>query len=186
MPGTTPAERDALNDLLRRTGARDQKAFEALYKATSPRLFGVCMRLVGDRAEADEVLQEAYVTVWRRAGSFDPSLSSAFTWLVTVVRNKAIDRLRQRPGTQAITDMAWEAIIDPEPGPSARAEAGDAYGRLRACLDQLDAPQRRSIREAFFGGATYNELADRAKVPLGTMKSWIRRGLIQLRACLGS
>jgi RNA polymerase sigma factor (sigma-70 family) len=185
MAGTTPQERDALNDLLQRTGARDEKAFASLYKATSPRLFGVCMRLVGDRAEADDILQDAFVTVWRRAASFDPTLASAFTWLVTVVRNKAIDRLRQRPAAQA-ADIDWEAIVDAEPGPASRAEAGEAYGRLRACLDELDGQQRRSIREAFFGGATYNELADRAKVPLGTMKSWIRRGLLQLRACLGT
>jgi RNA polymerase sigma-70 factor (ECF subfamily) len=186
MPGTTPAERDALNDLLRRTGARDQRAFEQLYKATSPRLFGVCLRLVGDRAEADEVLQEAFVTIWRRASSFDATLSSAFTWLVTVVRNKAIDRLRQRPGVHVATDIAWESIVDDTPGPSSQAEDSQAYGRLHECLGELEGQQRRSIREAFFSGATYNELAERAKVPLGTMKSWIRRGLMQLRACLGS
>lgn len=186
MPATTPAERDALNDLLRRTGARDEKAFAALYKATSPRLFGVCVRLAGDHSEADEILQEAFVTVWQRASSFDPSLSSAFTWLVTVVRNKAIDRLRQRPRAQHAHDIDWESIVDQAPGPATQAEAGEAYGKLRACLDELDTQQRRSIREAFFGGATYNELADRARVPLGTMKSWIRRGLLQLRACLGA
>jgi RNA polymerase sigma factor (sigma-70 family) len=186
MPATSPAERDALNDLLRRTGARDEQAFASLYKATSPRLFGVCMRLAGDPAEADDILQEAFVTVWRRASTFDPSLSSAFTWLVTVVRNKAIDRLRQRPSAAHTSDIAWDAIVDERPGPAAEAEAGEAYGKLHACLDELDAQQRRSIREAFFGGATYNELADRARVPLGTMKSWIRRGLLQLRACLGA
>ncbi|QWT21806.1 sigma-70 family RNA polymerase sigma factor [Bacillus sp. NP157] len=185
MPATSPAERDALNDLLRRTAARDEKAFAALYKATSPRLFGVCLRLVGDRAEADDILQEAFVTVWRRAASFDATLSSAFTWLVTVVRNKAIDRLRQRPA-HAASELDWDSLVDTAPGPAAEAEAGEAHGRLRACLDELEDTQRRSIREAFFSGATYNELAERAKVPLGTMKSWIRRGLIQLRACLGS
>ncbi|MGA7437382.1 MAG: sigma-70 family RNA polymerase sigma factor [Luteibacter sp.] len=186
MPATTLAERDALNDLLRRTGTRDEKAFAALYKATSPRLFGVCMRLVGDPAEADEILQDAFVTVWQRASSFDPSRASAFTWLITVVRNKAIDRLRQRSGVHFASDIAWDSIVDELPGPAAQAEAGEAYARLRACLDELEGQPRRSIREAFFAGATYNELAERAKVPLGTMKSWIRRGLLQLRACLGA
>lgn len=186
MTATDATQRDVLNDLLRRTGAGDEKAFAALYQASSPRLFGLCLRLTGDRDEAEEVLQEAFVTVWRRASTFDATLASAFTWLGTVVRNKAIDRLRQRPDRQQQHDLAWESIVDDAPDPASQAETGEAYGRLRACLDQLEAQQKRSIREAFFSGATYNELADRAKVPLGTMKSWIRRGLLQLRACLGT
>ncbi|SDF61435.1 MULTISPECIES: sigma-70 family RNA polymerase sigma factor [Rhodanobacteraceae] len=184
MPATSPAERDELNRLLQRTAAGDERAFAELYRRTSPRLFGVCVRVMNDRDEAEEVLQEAFVTVWKRAGSFDPALASAVTWLMTVARNKAIDRLRQRPDMRQQHDVDFDAMIDDTPGPAHDAENDEEYRRLRACLSELEQQQRRSIREAFFGGATYNELAERAKVPLGTMKSWIRRGLLQLRACL--
>ncbi|MET0935366.1 MAG: sigma-70 family RNA polymerase sigma factor [Luteibacter sp.] len=183
MSATSPAERDELNRLLQRTASEDQRAFEELYRRTSSRLLGVCVRLMGDRDEAEEVLQEAFVTVWKRAGTFDAKLSSALTWLVTVARNKAIDRLRQRPDLRP-AEVDWETFVDDGPGPALGAESDEEYRRLRACLDELEDQPRRSIREAFFAGATYNELAERAKVPLGTMKSWIRRGLLQLRACL--
>ncbi|MGY3231426.1 RNA polymerase sigma factor (sigma-70 family) [Luteibacter sp. HA06] len=183
MSATSPAERDELNRLLQRTADEDQRAFEELYRRTSSRLFGVCVRLMGDRDEAEEILQEAFVTVWKRARSFDAKLSSALTWLVTVARNKAIDRLRQRPDLRPV-EVDWETLVDDGPGPAHGAESDEEYRNLQACLAELETQQRRSIREAFFGGATYNELAERAKVPLGTMKSWIRRGLLQLRACL--
>jgi RNA polymerase sigma factor (sigma-70 family) len=184
MQATSPAERDELNRLLQRTGERDERAFAELYRRSSSRLFGVCLRVMGNRDEAEEVLQEAFVTIWKRAASFDAKLSSAVTWLVTVARNKAIDRLRQRPEGRVNHEVDFDAFVDEGPGPALGAESDEEYGRLRACLEQLEQQQRHSIREAFFGGATYNELADRAKVPLGTMKSWIRRGLLQLRACL--
>ena len=184
MPATSPAERDELNSLLQRTGERDERAFAELYRRSSARLVGICLRVMGDRDEAEEVLQEAFVTVWKRAASFDARLSSATTWLVTVARNKAIDRLRQRPEARVNYEVDFDAFADEGPGPALGAESDEEYRRLRTCLNELEQQQRRSIREAFFGGATYNELADRAKVPLGTMKSWIRRGLLQLRACL--
>lgn len=184
MSATPTDERDELNHLLLLVGKQDRQAFSDLYRRTSPRLFGVCRRLMGEPAEAEEVLQEAFVTVWKRAQGFDPALASAMTWLVTVARNKAIDRLRQRPDGRVDYALDWDTIVDEAPGPAHGAESHEEYRRLRECLDTLEDQQRRSIREAFFGGLTYNELAERAKVPLGTMKSWIRRGLLQLRACL--
>jgi RNA polymerase sigma factor (sigma-70 family) len=177
-------DKEELNQLLARTGTGDRAAFAELYRRTSPRLLGVCARMLADRREAEEVLQEAYVTVWQRGKSFDPTRASAMTWLVALARNKAIDRLRQHHGTPNASAVELDTIVDEEPTPSVRAERGEEYRRLEQCMEELEPSQRGSIQEAFFGGLTYTALAERAKVPLGTMKSWIRRGLLQLRACL--
>ena len=184
MGVTSPAERDELNRLLIQTGRNDQKAFAELYKRTSSKLFGVCLRMLRDRGEAEEVLQETYTTVWRRAASFDAAKASAITWLITLSRNKAIDRLRQHREELLDDPSRLDEAVDGQPTPAADAEASQEYRRLQHCLDELEPQQRDSVREAFFTGATYNELATRCKVPLGTMKSWIRRSLMQLRTCL--
>jgi RNA polymerase sigma factor (sigma-70 family) len=184
MSVSSPAERDELNQLLQQTGRKDQKAFAELYKRTSSKLFGVCLRMLRDRGEAEEVLQETYTTVWRRADGFDASRASAITWLVTLSRNKAIDRLRQHREELLDDPSKLDETVDEQPTPAADAETSQEYQRLQHCLDELDPQQQSSVREAFFTGATYNELATRCKVPLGTMKSWIRRSLMQLRTCL--
>ncbi len=173
-----------LDPLLLQTAAGDRGAFGELYRRTSPRLLGICVRMLADRREAEEVLQEAYVTVWQRAKAFDPARASAMTWLIALVRNKAIDRLRQHRGPPEDSAVELESIPDEDSTPALRAERGEEYLRLEQCMDELEPKQRSSIREAFFSGLTYNALAERAAVPLGTMKSWIRRGLLQLRACL--
>ena len=184
MSVSSPAERDELNRLLQRAGRNDQKAFAELYKRTSSKLFGICLRMLRDRGEAEEVLQETYTTVWRRAGSFDATRASAITWLVTLSRNKAIDRLRQHREELLDDPSKLDETIDEQPTPAFGAETSQEYQRLQHCLDELEPQQQSSVREAFFTGATYNELATRCKVPLGTMKSWIRRSLMQLRTCL--
>jgi RNA polymerase sigma-70 factor (ECF subfamily) len=184
MGVASPAERDELNRLLIATGRNDQKAFAELYKRTSSKLFGVCLRMLHDRGEAEEVLQETYTTVWRRAASFDAEKASAITWLITLSRNKAIDRLRQHREELLDDPSRLDEAVDGQPTPAADAETRQEYQRLQHCLDELEPQQRDSVREAFFTGATYNELATRCMVPLGTMKSWIRRSLMQLRTCL--
>jgi len=184
MSVASPADRDELNGLLIQTGRNDQKAFAELYKRTSSKLFGVCLRMLHDRGEAEEVLQETYSTVWRRASTFNPAKASAITWLVTLSRNKAIDRLRQHREELLGDPSRLNEIVDEQPTPAADAESSQEYQRLQHCLDELEPQQRDSVREAFFTGATYNELATRCMVPLGTMKSWIRRSLMQLRTCL--
>jgi RNA polymerase sigma factor (sigma-70 family) len=184
MSVTTPTGGDDLNRLLQNTARNDQAAFAELYKRTSSKLFGVCLRMLRDRAEAEDVLQETYTTVWRRAASFDATRASAITWLVTLSRNKAIDRLRQHREELLDDPKNLDVAVDEQPTPAADAETSQEYRRLQHCLDELEPQQQSSVREAFFSGATYNELAIRCKVPLGTMKSWIRRSLIQLRQCL--
>ena len=184
MSIASPAERDELNQLLSQTGRSDNKAFAELYKRTSSMLFGVCLRMLRDRGAAEEVLQETYTTVWRRAAGFDAKKGSATTWLMTLSRNKAIDRLRQHREELLDDSSALDNAVDGQPEPASDAEASQEYRRLQHCLGELEPQQRDSVREAFFSGATYNELAIRCKVPLGTMKSWIRRSLMQLRTCL--
>lgn len=186
VPGVrrmSTTEREELAGLLAASARRDQRAFAELYRRTSSRLFGVCMRMLRERAEAEEVLQEVYTTVWRRADSFDPSKASATTWLVTMARNKSIDRLRQHR-EMATDDAQILDQVDDGPSPAASAESSQERLRLEQCLDGLEPQQKSAVREAFFSGATYNDLAARCRVPLGTMKSWIRRSLIRLRICL--
>lgn len=180
----TSTETETLEQLLARTALRDRAAFERLYQRTSSRLFGLCVRMMRDRGEAEEALQEAFITVWRRAEAYNPALASANTWLTTVVRNRIIDRLRQRRELTPAEPIDLERLPDEQPGPAGHAEASQDYFRLERCLGQLDAKYSRSVREAFFTGATYKELAMRTQVPLATLKSWIRRALMQLRTCL--
>jgi RNA polymerase sigma factor (sigma-70 family) len=174
----------ALERLLSRIGQGDSRAFAELYERLSPRLFGICLRMLRDRNEAEEVLQEVFVTVWRRARDFDSTLAAAATWLITLARNRAIDRLRLRRVRVPLEAIDLDSLADGQAGPLARAEASQEYRRLRRCIESLEPKDRDSIREAFFSGATYKELADRSAVPLGTMKSRIRRALAQLRTCL--
>jgi RNA polymerase sigma-70 factor (ECF subfamily) len=162
----------------------DAAAMADLYGRTSAKLYGICLRILGSEAEAEEVLQDTYVTVWRKAAVFDEAKASAITWLAVMARNKAIDRLRgRRPGTEAGLDAAAD-IADAAPSALDRIEEAQEHGRLGACLDELEDRTGEAIRAAFLDGATYPDLAARQGVPLATMKSWVRRGLLRLRGCL--
>lgn len=180
--GTTD-EREMLARLLRQSGRQDERAFADLYQRTSSKLFGVCLTMLRERGEAEDALQNVYIAVWRRAGSFDPARAGAMTWLITMTRNQCIDRLRQRREAP-LDEIVADNLVDPMPGPSAQGEASEDRQRLERCLDTLAAQHKTVVRAAFFSGATYNELAERCGVPLATMKSWIRRSLIRLRTCL--
>lgn len=185
MSPSAPDERELLAGLLRQSAAQDRRAFSALYQRTSSKLFGVCLRMLRERGEAEDVLQNVYITVWRRAESFDSTRATAMTWLITLARNQCIDRLRQHR-EEPLDDVVADNLADPMPGPAAAGEASQDRQRLERCLDTLAEQQKSAVRAAFFSGATYNELAERCGVPLATMKSWIRRSLIRLRACLES
>lgn len=175
--------REELNKVLLAVAEGDRTSFEALYRQTSAKVFGICLRMLRDRGEAEEVLQDVYVTVWQRAATFDPGLSSAITWLAAIARNRVIDRLRRRQTVQ-LDEASQEAVADEAPTPAALAERSQERQRLELCLRALPERQGKLVREAFFTGTPYAELATRLGVPLGTMKSWIRRSLIQLKACL--
>jgi RNA polymerase sigma-70 factor (ECF subfamily) len=174
-----------LADRLQAVGRGDRAALAEVYDATSAKLMGVCLRILGERSEAEDVLQETYLTVWRRAGTFDPAKAGAITWLVAVARNKSLDRIRAgkvRRASAALDEAA--EIADPARSALAEVESMDDHSALMICLEELDDDQKWSIRTAFLDGVTYEELAARRGVPLGTMKSWIRRGLMKLRGCL--
>jgi RNA polymerase sigma-70 factor, ECF subfamily len=161
----------------------DRAALAALYRKTSPKLFGICTRLLGSDSEAEEVLQDVYVSVWQKAGLFSPDKASPITWLAVLARNKAIDRLRTRRLPTAELEAAKDIPDDAESAFDV-VERDQAKSRLHHCLGELDEKQREMIRAAFLDGKSYPELAKTATVPLGTMKSWIRRGLIRLKGCL--
>lgn len=163
----------------------DRDAFERLYRATSDKLFGVCVRLLRDRAEAEDALQDVFATIWHKAGQYDAARASAITWLAQIARNRCIDRLRSAAHLRRndAIDLA-ELVPDDAPGVLERAEQAGERERLEECMAELDANRSKLLRTAFFEGVTYEELAKRSDTPLGTVKSWIRRSLIALRACL--
>lgn len=163
----------------------DRSALQTIYRLTSAKLFAVCVRILGERSEAEDVLQEVFMTVWRRAGSFDPALSSPMTWLIAIARNRAIDHVRARGGnrrTEPIEDAAERA--DDAPAADKALQDAQDQAALHRCLDGLAGREQAALRGAFFDGNTYEELAERMSMPLGTMKSLIRRAMIKLKACL--
>lgn len=175
----------ALCAALEATARGDREALRDVFDRTSAKLMGICLHVLKDREEAEDVLQDVYVSVWTRAASFDPAKASPITWLATIARNRAIDRLRSRRSHGSSAGM--EAILDlpdEQPDGFALAAAKDEGERVLHCLSTLEEKAQQLIRVAFFDGLSYSELAARAGVPLGTCKSWIRRGLQRLRDCL--
>lgn len=162
----------------------DRAALRRLYDATSAKLFGVCLRILSDREESEDVLQEVYLTIWRRADRFDASRAGVMTWAATIARNRAIDRLRSRGAAAYGQPLDGHDPADEAPGAEAMLVAADAGARLQRCLAELDDRTEKVIRAAFFTGVTYEALAAQLETPLGTVKSWIRRGLAKLKGCL--
>ena len=172
--------------LLGRSALRDQRAFADLYALTSAKLFGVALRILRRQDWAEEVLQECYVNIWNHAGDYAAARSAPLTWMTSIVRNRCLDWLRrpQSETTGEEYEIAVEAWQDERPGPLDRLlEAGESKA-LAHCLDQLEARQRQSIVLAFFHGLSHSELASHMKLPLGTVKTWVRRGLERLKGCL--
>lgn len=186
--GTSEQRKDAqavLVGALRDAASGDRSGLQLIYERTSAKLMSICLRILKDRDEAEDVLQEVYVSIWRRAGSFDATRSSPIAWLATIARNRAIDQLRSRrsrPGASPVEEAA--ELADDRPDGFAAAVERQEGDRIHYCLSTLEDRTKEVIRTAFFDGLSYSELATRAGVPLGTMKSWIRRGLQRLKSCL--
>ena len=178
------ARRARLSDALVRTAAGDRSAFELVYRQTSAKLFGVCLRIFPERHEAEEALQDAYLTIWNRAAGYQPGRASPISWLVAVTRNRAIDRLRASGKATFAPIEDAEQIADTAPLADAQMLAAGDDDALHGCINGLDSRDAHFIRSAFMGGATYIELADAEGAPLATVKSRIRRALIKLRACM--
>ncbi len=176
---------DALELALARLAGGDASGLEQVYRLSAPRVLAICIRILGDRSEAEDVLHDTYVRLAANAGRFRRGHGSAIGWLVTIARNLSIDRLRSRAvrGIQLPVEAA-EAVPDKSPDAEARLLGAETGARLDGCLATLDDAQQGAIRSAFFAGYSYAQLADQRGVPLGTMKSWVRRGLAKLKACL--
>lgn len=174
---------DDITKLIVRTAMKDRAAFDLLYRHTSAKLFGVCLRVLDDRAEAEEALQEVFVKIWTKADRFAVSDLSPISWLVAVARHHAIDRIRLRRLPRSDLDDA-AAVADPAPGPESLAVASSERVRIDRCLDELETERAWAVRGAYLDGASYAELAERHKVPLNTMRTWLRRSLAKLKECL--
>jgi RNA polymerase sigma-70 factor (ECF subfamily) len=186
-----------LSRLLGRAGLGDRAAFATLYERTSSHLFAVVLRIQRDRAQAEDVLQEVYVNVWRGASSFDAAQSQPLTWLTRIARNRAIDSLRRgqtQPRTQSPSTIAggadaeeddvYDTVADSAPGPLDLLDRAADARSLEACMEKLSALQRQSVALAFFHGQSHAEVAEQLRQPLGTVKSWVRRALQTLKGCL--
>jgi len=186
-----------LSRLLARASLGDRAAFATLYERTSSHLFAVVLRINRDRAQAEDILQEVYVNVWRAASSFDAAQSQPLTWLTSIARNRAIDSLRRSQtqpqlrtvspaidGRESEDDDVYDTVADEAPGPlDLLSRATDARA-LAACMDRLSALQRQSVALAFYQGLSHAEVAEQLRQPLGTVKSWVRRSLMTLKSCL--
>ncbi|HSD17879.1 MAG TPA: sigma-70 family RNA polymerase sigma factor [Thermomonas sp.] len=176
---------DPLAALLQQVAEGRHDAFESLYRKTSATMLGICLRVLRDRQEAEDVLQEVYVAVWLKAAQFDRQRARAMTWLGTIARNRAIDRLRARPSPALHEPIEGHDLDDEDaPTPAAGIDAARERQQLDDCIEQLEPKRQALIRTAFFENVTYDVLALRIDAPLGSVKSWIRRGLQQLKACL--
>ncbi len=169
-----------LISLLAAVSRGDRTAFQRLYASTSSRMMGICMRLLQDRARAEDAMQEAYIRVWHSAGEYHEARGTPLTWMMTIARYQCIDMLRKNHGnTLSIDDMHDDLseLVD--------AEHGDDGGlALDGCMQQLSAEQRSSILMSFYYGMTHEQLSASLQKPLGTVKSWLRRGLLSLKQCL--
>jgi len=174
------AARARLSAELERVAQGDKAALRTVYDLTSAKLLGVCLQFLPDRAMAEDVLQDVYLKVWQSAATFDPQRASPITWLCMLARNRAIDWRRASGRYEAVLRSA----ADEPPIEDAGSDIDERHRVLHQCLGMLETARRASIRAAFMEGFTYSELAARASVPLGTMKSWVRRGLLQLRKCI--
>ena len=179
------ANRSLIAAALGRIPDGDRAALQTVYRLTAAKLFGVCLRILGEHGDAEDVLQEVYVTVWRKAADFDARRASPMTWLIAIARNRSIDRLRASRVSRNMEaiDLAAD-VADSTPRADVALEGVQEHARLHGCLDGLASHERAALRGAFFDGSTYEDLATRMKVPLGTMKSWIRRAMFKLKACL--
>ena len=179
------ADTDQLRQLLAQCSLGDRRAFETLYRSVGPRLHGVALRFMGRTDLAEEVLQESFVRIWNNASRYEAHLSAPLTWMINITRNQAIDQLRKHRD-RPLTDLEQDAL--PDEGPSAHDQLNSAReaNALNRCLETLDGMQRQSITVAYFQGLSCSELAEHLAAPLGSVKSWIRRGMERLRRCLES
>lgn len=174
--------------LMARVALGDRAAFERVYRATCSHLYSIAFRTLRNEQKADEVLQEAYVNIWRQAATFNAQAGTPMTWMINVVRNKAIDAMRSRRSEAASTveldETADDVPADASGEPGELLESSLAKARIGACMAGLPPSQRQALALAYYRGLVHTDIAAAMNAPLGTAKGWVRRGLEQLRACL--
>ncbi len=175
-----------LAELLARTALADQRAFAELYRLTSSHLYAVSLRILRESGAAEEVLQESFVNVWHHAGTYVAAKSQPLTWLTSIVRNRCLDLMRRREIDTVTMDDEEQGMTfaDDRPNPMEMLLASADALAVRACVEGLEAGQKQAIALAFYQGLSHSELALHLRQPLGTVKSWVRRGLERLKACL--
>lgn len=177
-----------LAQLLARVALQDRAAFEEVYRATSARLLGMAVGIVIRRDRAEDVLQETFMNIWYGAAGYNPAIASPMTWLINIVRNKAIDKLRkgkaERASTVELDDTAFNVAGDPASQPQHLLEDSLLRARINACMGELGGAQRQAIALAYYRGMVHTEIAEVLSAPLGTVKAWVRRGVDKLRGCL--
>lgn len=179
--------------LLARVAAQDAAALRTLYELTSAKLFGVALRILVRREWAEEALQESFVNIWRYAGEYREALAAPLTWMAAIVRNRALDCLRRQRAvasdgsslTTEWSDTLDEVIAGDERDPADLALLSEQAKQLALCLSRLDASQRQAVALAYIRDQSHSEIAEQLSVPLGTVKSWVRRGLEKLKICMG-
>jgi RNA polymerase sigma factor (sigma-70 family) len=174
---------------IERIARQDQLALRELYDATSSKLYAIAMRVVGNVAHAEDVLQEAYLTIWRVAGDYKAPLSPPMVWLGVIVRSRGLDFLRRRKSERAlagqpIDEMLSETLASDAATPLETSQASEQAWALHECLRKIEPKQREVVTMAYFRDLSHSELAEQLKLPLGTVKTWMRRSLEQLRSCM--
>jgi RNA polymerase sigma-70 factor (ECF subfamily) len=182
---TKPTDPATLAKLIGAVALGDQVAYRRLYDATAPKLFAVALRILREEGRAEDVLQDSFVNVWNGAAGYNASLSAPMTWMVTIVRNRALDYIRRTDRHAVELDDDLEAVLESDqPSPAELASQGQDAVALQRCLKRLESGQRQAIAFAYFQGLTHSELAATMSIPIGTVKTWIRRGLEKMRRCL--
>lgn len=178
------SKKEHLLDVMARVANRDRSALGELYELTSSKLFGITLRICGDRSAAEDVLQEVFMKIWHRADQYQAGRYSPISWMSVIARNASIDWLRKSSWDKLNSEVVIEIMANDAPLGDTMIEQKQHKARIMHCLEQLDENQNKPIRSAFFGGYTYADLAEKDDVPLSTMKSRIRRGLMKLKKCL--
>jgi RNA polymerase sigma factor (sigma-70 family) len=190
MPFMKPESPDIqLIALLDRVALADETALKELYGLTSSKLYGVAVRVVTNREWAEDVLQEAYLNIWKVAGTYQASLSPPMAWMGLLVRSRGLDFLRRRASDradrmQALDEVISDTVAGDAPNPMDTTQASEQAWALHQCLGQLENKQREVVSLAYLRDLSHSELAEQLRLPLGTVKTWIRRGLEQLRGCM--
>lgn len=171
--------------LIAAVAKRDEAAFERLYVATRAKLFGVVLRILHRQDLAEEVIQEAYVRIWNNAAQFDPAVSSPITWMASIARNRAIDVARKRSEASIEEEPAAMDVAAESPDPLSRREMTEELQRLLECIGRLEADRQKLVLLAYYNGWSREQLATKFETPVNTVKTWLRRSLMDIRECLG-